>query len=93
MMLGCFQPFLGDTDAEVTQNIIEGNVVFDEDRWSTINDDATDFCQKCLTVDPEERPSIEDLFEHPWIQRWIEEPILKGETREQLSASLKSFAS
>ena len=32
-----------------------------------ININIIDFCKKCLIIDPSKRPSINELFLHPWI--------------------------
>ena len=33
-----------------------------------MSDDAKDFILQCLVRDMDDRPSINDLFEHPWIR-------------------------
>ena len=33
----------------------------------TISHDAKDFVLKCLTIDPDRRPTMDDLKEHPWL--------------------------
>ena len=37
----------------------------------TIPDDAKDFIAKCLSLDPEKRPTIEVLLEHQWILNYL----------------------
>lgn len=36
--------------------------------WQSISADAKDLLKNMLSVDPECRPSIDDVLEHPWIE-------------------------
>lgn len=36
-----------------------------------IPDDAKDFVEKCLTIEPSKRPTIEDLLQHPWVLSYL----------------------
>jgi hypothetical protein len=31
------------------------------------------------------RPSIHELFEHPWIEKWIKDPQIKSETALEIT--------
>jgi calcium/calmodulin-dependent serine protein kinase len=37
-------------------------------QWISISDSAKDLIRKMLTVDQNERPSVEDVLNHPWIK-------------------------
>jgi serine/threonine protein kinase len=41
------------------------------ENWDDISENAKDFIRKCLTRDQHARPSINELFEHPWIHEYI----------------------
>ena len=41
------------------------------ENWDDISENAKDFIRKCLTRDQNSRPSINELFEHPWIHEYI----------------------
>ena len=34
--------------------------------------DVKDLIQKCLSVRPQDRPSIEEVIQHPWLQAGLE---------------------
>ena len=40
---------------------------FPRKQWETISDSAKDFIEQCLDKDQFTRPSIAELFDHPWI--------------------------
>ena len=46
---------------------MKGKVTFEEPIWEEVSEDAKEFIQKCLTLNPEERPTAEDLLYDPWI--------------------------
>lgn len=48
------------------------------ENWDDISENAKDFIRKCLTRDKNARPSINELFEHPWIHEYIEEQLEKS---------------
>lgn len=37
-------------------------------QWNTISDSAKDLVSKLLSLDPNERPTVKDALEHPWIK-------------------------
>ena len=41
------------------------------ENWDDISQNAKDFILACLTRNQSERPSINELFEHPWIAEYI----------------------
>lgn len=36
-----------------------------------IPDDAKDFIEKCLSIEPEKRPTIEELLQHEWVLNYL----------------------
>lgn len=40
---------------------------FDDDGWATISDGAKDLVRHLLVLDPDERFSMAQVLEHPWI--------------------------
>lgn len=38
-----------------------------------------DFIKQCLTIDPKKRPTVDELLEHPWIEKFREEIELEYE--------------
>ena len=60
-------PFDGKNLEKINQNILKKKVTFSEKHWRNISNNAKDFILQCLERNQFQRPSIEDLFQHPWI--------------------------
>ncbi|KAJ7620485.1 kinase-like domain-containing protein [Mycena polygramma] len=45
--------------------------IFQEDPWSRFNSDALSLIQGLLTIDPRDRLTLEDAFQHPWCRRQL----------------------
>jgi serine/threonine-protein kinase Chk2 len=48
------------------QQILGGRYDFPSPYWDTVGDPALDLIDRMLTVDPEQRISVEECLEHPW---------------------------
>ena len=57
-------PYIREPQSRVMINIITLDPPKISNRWS---EGFRDFVAACLTVDPEQRPSAEDLLKHPWL--------------------------
>lgn len=57
----------GEDLGEVRDRILSGHVSFEESVWDKVSDMAVDFIKSILVLDPEKRPSVEDLPKHPWL--------------------------
>ncbi|KAE8990054.1 hypothetical protein PR003_g11726 [Phytophthora rubi] len=62
-----FDPEGGRSDNEMIASIKACNFEFDDDGWATISDGAKDLVRHLLVLDPEERFSMAQVLEHPWI--------------------------
>lgn len=73
--LGCFlytilcgfPPFYDDNHDILTQKIITANYVFLEPWWDEISEDAKDLISRMLVINPEQRITIEEIYQHPWM--------------------------
>lgn len=73
--LGCFlytilcgfPPFYDDNHDILTQKIITANYVFLEPWWDEISEDAKDLISRMLVINPEQRITIEEIYQHPWV--------------------------
>jgi len=61
-------PFVGDTAEEVLRNIAHAHYAVTDDAWKSLSPEAKDFVRKLLKRDPAERPTIQELREHPWLR-------------------------
>ena len=95
-----YQLLSGRTPFESTRSLkkIDWNIKFKQvtfkntkyENWSDISDNAKDFIRQCLIRDQTVRPSINELFEHPWISEYIEEQLEKPiEQDKHISASIQ----
>ena len=60
-------PFDDRNIAKINENIKGKKIKFQEKEWKKVSKNAKDFCLKCLNRDQNERFSIVDLFDHPFI--------------------------
>ena len=67
ILSGC-SPFSADEEEELLQQVAEAKVVFFENEWKGISDEAKDLIKKLVVVDPEERYTMQDVLTHPWLQ-------------------------
>lgn len=72
--LGCFlytilcgfPPFYDDDSHKLTKKILNGNYTFLKPWWDEISIEAKDLISKMLVIDPNNRITIEEIFNHPW---------------------------
>lgn len=64
ILIGGYRPFYP------TSNFQE-RVEFHERYWSNISEEAKDFIQSLLQIDPEKRLSIIEALQHPWIKSYF----------------------
>ena len=73
-------PFNGKDNEQIRDSILESEVTFDKNLWGKVSVLASDFVLNCLRKDPKERLSVQELFEHVWIKKFISDPVIKEET-------------
>jgi len=62
-----FLPFDGDSDAEITQTILEADLQFPSPEWDGCDFLAQSFIISCLTSDAKKRMTVKDALIHPWM--------------------------
>lgn len=62
-----YEPFYGETDAELKEANKLARIDFPADEWSSISDDAKEFVQSLMEPDPSIRPTIAEALVHPWL--------------------------
>ncbi|ETK78965.1 CAMK/CAMK1 protein kinase, partial [Phytophthora nicotianae] len=62
-----FDPEGERSDNEMIASIKACSFEFDDDGWATISDDAKDLVRHLLVLDPDDRFSMKQVLEHPWI--------------------------
>ena len=71
MLISGIPPFDGRDDQETYSDILHGRWDFDEFHFRSVSSEAKDFITRCLTQDPDIRPSSEELMSHPWFDMLI----------------------
>ena len=66
-LLSGVTPFDGRNIKEINKNIVSKKLMFSEREWRKVSKNAKEFIQTCLDRDQNKRPSIQELFDHPWI--------------------------
>ncbi|KAJ9475506.1 putative Calcium/calmodulin-dependent protein kinase I (putative) [Pseudozyma hubeiensis] len=64
-----YTPFDRDTTMEEMQAIINADYRFEPKQyWEDVSDQAKDFINKLLTIDPSKRPTAKQALQHQWLQ-------------------------
>ena len=66
ILLSGYPPFDGASNQYITNAIINKKPMFGGVRL-TLTPQAKQFTTMCLEKDPDQRPSAEELFNHPWL--------------------------
>ncbi|XP_057506199.1 calcium-dependent protein kinase 26-like [Actinidia eriantha] len=61
-------PFWAETEQEIFQNVLHGDLDFSSDPWPNISESAKDLVRKMLVRDPRRRLTAHEVLCHPWVQ-------------------------
>ncbi|ELP87397.1 myosin light chain kinase, putative [Entamoeba invadens IP1] len=67
VLLSGYLPFFGETQDELFQKILSGDYTFNYSCFKGITEEAKDFINKCLVVNPQDRATADSLMKHPWV--------------------------
>ena len=62
-------PFKGSNQSIVADKIVNDDLEFDEGEWKNMSKDVKKLISGCLIKEPEERITIEEFLNHPWIKK------------------------
>ncbi|XP_031568244.1 serine/threonine-protein kinase 17A-like [Actinia tenebrosa] len=79
VMLTGMSPFAGEDKQETCYNVSLCAMEFPESHFDSISYTARDFIQKILQRSPDDRPTVEECLNHPWLN--TEELIQKSPSR------------
>jgi len=79
ILLCGFPPFFDDGQnmGELFEQIINGEFDFPEEYWTDVSEEAKDFIENLLIVDPVERMTAEEALAHPWFRVQLSDKELK----------------
>ncbi|KAF8953413.1 hypothetical protein BGZ52_011411 [Haplosporangium bisporale] len=63
-----FPPFFDESIQALTEKVARGQYTFLEPWWNDISDSVKDLITHLLCVDPNQRYTIDQFLEHPWIK-------------------------
>jgi serine/threonine protein kinase len=69
VMLAGYEPFYGESDAELIDANREAKVDFPHADWHAISLEGRDLIERMLVVDPAKRIGPAEALKHPWITR------------------------
>ena len=67
ILLWGFPPFYNEDNAQLFEEIKNGEFEFPSPYWDDISDMAKELIKNILVVEPSKRLDIEDILAHPWI--------------------------
>lgn len=63
-----FPPFYDDDSSKLTLKILNGDYTFLKPWWDEISSEAKDLISKMLVINPNNRITIDEIFNHPWVK-------------------------
>ncbi|KAM1018489.1 hypothetical protein ACFX13_040714 [Malus domestica] len=67
ILLSGYPPFIAQSNRQKQQMIMAGEFSFYEKTWKGISLSAKQLISSLLKVDPDKRPSAQELLDHPWV--------------------------
>lgn len=64
-----YSPFTAASDEEMLEKTLIGDVSFDDSEWWRVSASAKDLVRQMLSPVAAERPSMEEVLEHAWLQQ------------------------
>ena len=86
LLSGC-TPFSHDDEAEQLELVAKAEYEFHDAEWADISEDAKDLIRNLLVVDPDERFTMEQVLEHPFLKGTLEQTRIDTQKRREMQAS------
>nr|ADV78070.1 calcium- and calmodulin-dependent protein kinase [Phaeoceros laevis] len=68
ILLCGYPPFHAKSNREKLESILAGRFDLTDHTWSTVSESAKNLIASLLAVDPQKRPTAEELLQHPWVR-------------------------
>ncbi|XP_044487301.1 calcium-dependent protein kinase 26-like [Mangifera indica] len=68
ILLSGVPPFWAETEHEIFEEVLHGDLDFTSDPWPNISEGAKDLVRRMLVRDPKRRLTAHEVLCHPWIQ-------------------------
>ncbi|WRX22104.1 Protein kinase domain - like 10 [Theobroma cacao] len=79
-----------DTEEGIAHAIIKGDIDFEKDPWPKVSEEAKDLVRSMLDPNPYSRMTVQEVFEHPWIQNLEHAPNVN--LGENVRTRIKQFS-
>ncbi|CAI9765926.1 unnamed protein product [Fraxinus pennsylvanica] len=66
-LLSGVPPFWGESEQEIFEDVLYGDLDFSSDPWPKISQSAKDLVKKMLVRDPRKRLTAHEILCHPWV--------------------------
>ena len=91
ILLCGYPPFNGDTDEDIFQAILREEVVFPEEEWDSVSDEAKNLINKLLTKNPKKRISALDSLQDVWFKNNQEKTTSDKNLAKNVLSNMKKF--
>ena len=68
ILLSGVPPFWGDTESQIFQSILKGELDFESDPWPKISPAAKDCVRRMLEMNPAKRATAEEILKNEWMR-------------------------
>ncbi|KAK9290095.1 hypothetical protein L1049_008259 [Liquidambar formosana] len=68
ILLSGVPPFWAESEQEIFEEVLHGDLDFSSDPWPNISESAKDLVRKMLARDPKKRITAHEVLCHPWVQ-------------------------
>ncbi|KAG5628641.1 hypothetical protein H5410_000358 [Solanum commersonii] len=68
ILLSGIPPFWGESEEEIFDEVLHGDIDFELDPWPKISQGAKDLVRRMLIRDPKKRLTAHEVLCHPWVQ-------------------------
>ncbi len=88
-------PFAGNKDKDIAKNAANGRYTFSKKPWPDLSDDSKRFITKCMTTNPENRPSVHEALKHAWLEgtNVMDEYVSRASRTTTLTTGERTFES
>ena len=86
ILLCGYPPFNGESDEEIFEAVLKGNLDFPDEEWDSVSDEAKALIRKMLNIDAKKRISALESLQDIWFKKNEE----KGDTDKKLAKNVLS---
>lgn len=89
VLLAGFTPFDAWDDGQILQQILIGQIDFEDEVWGPVSDTAKDFVCNLLAYNEEDRPTADQALTHPWLEEFREKKMETEKDKKLIDDSIR----